>query len=370
MIFTIDSFALLNFRGNLIKELISKSYEVHAIAANFDSVTKDTLQELGAFTHECDFDKVGINLFKDLKSCFQLYKLLKVIKPDRMLSFFIKPVIYGTVCSFFAGVEHRVAMIEGLGSVFSNAGSSRSVKKLLRRFVVTKMYKFSLMLADTVVFLNQDDMDEFNARGVLKKSKATLLGGIGVDLNEWVNEAPVQSPITFVLAARLLREKGIVDYADAARRVKALHPDTRFILLGDTDLNPSSLTHDEINDWVEEGIMEWPGHVSVIDWLSKASVFVLPSYYREGIPRSSQEALAMGLPIITTDSVGCRETVVDGINGYLIPIKNVDVLVDRMLKFVRNPELISKMGKSSRKLAEQEFSEQKKIAIQLNILKC
>lgn len=287
-----------------------------------------------------------------------------------MLSYAIKPVIYGTVCSFFAGVDHRVAMIEGLGSLFSVHDGKVTFGHWLRRALVTKMYKFSLILAKKIIFLNQDDIDEFNNKNILNKSRATLLGGIGVDLKKWVNGPPVQKPITFTLSARLLREKGVTIFADAARQVKSSHPDTRFILLGGLDANPSSLSLDEVNDWVEEGIIEWPGHVSVLEWLSASSVFVLPSYYREGIPRSSQEALAMGLPIITTDNVGCKETVIDGVNGYLIPIKSVEALVDKMLKFINNPNLILEMGKHSRQLAELKFSEGNKVIMQLDILNC
>ena len=154
------------------------------------------------------------------------------------------------------------------------------------------------------------------------------------------------------------------------QKVKALHPETRFILLGGLDPNPSSLSLNEVSDWTESGTIEWPGHVAVKPWLAESSVFVLPSYYREGIPRSSQEALAMSLPIITTDSVGCRETVVDGVNGYLVPVKNVQALVDKMLLFVEDPNLIISMGINSRKIAEERFSEEDKIRSQLQIMNC
>ena len=370
VIFTTYAFSLTNFRGKLIKELVDRSHIVHAIAPDLDAESRRILSKLGAITHDCLFERTGTNIFGDLKASIHLYALLKVIKPDCMLSFFVKPVIYGTVCGFFAKIDHRVAMIEGLGYLFSQDDVHFSFGKWLKRTLVSKMYKLSLMLAKRVIFLNQDDINEFNDRGILKASNATLLGGIGVDLEEWINNGPVINPVTFTLTARLLREKGVVDFASAARRVKSLHPDTRFILLGGLDPNPSSLTFDEVNSWVEEGIIEWPGHVSVIEWLAASTVFVLPSYYREGVPRSSQEALAMGLPIITTDSVGCRETVVDGINGYLIPIKNIEALVDKMLIFINNPELIPKMGRHSRQLAELKFSEEEKIAMQLDILDC
>ena len=370
VIFTTHAFSLTNFRGKLIKELVNKSHIVHAIAPDLDSESRRILNEFGATTHDCNFERTGTNIFHDIKASFHLYFLLKAIKPDCMLSFFIKPVIYGTVCALFAQVKHRVAMIEGLGSTFSSNDGEITFKKWIRVALVTKMYKYSLIFAKKIIFLNKDDINEFNIRGILNKSRTTLLGGIGVDLKEWVNDAPVLHPITFTLAARLLREKGVVVFANAARQVKALHPDTRFILLGGLDPNPSGLSIEEVNSWVEEGILEWPGHVPVFKWLCDSSVFVLPSYYREGVPRSSQEALAMGLPIITTNSVGCKETVIDGVNGYLVPIKNVEMLVDKMLTFINDPDLIIEMGKNSRKLAELEFSEHKKIIMQLKILEC
>lgn len=132
--------------------------------------------------------------------------------------------------------------------------------------------------------------------------------------------------MTFLLAARLLREKGIVEYAEAARLVKALHPEARFVLLGGLDPNPGGLGQPEVQSWVTEGLLEWPGHVAVKPWLAQTSVYVLPSYYREGVPRSTQEAMAMGRAVITTHAPGCRETVDDGVNGFLVPVRDVPAL--------------------------------------------
>jgi glycosyltransferase involved in cell wall biosynthesis len=166
-------------------------------------------------------------------------------------------------------------------------------------------------------------------------------------------------PVTFMLAARMLREKGIVEYAKAARIIKQKHPDTRFILLGSLDTNPGGLSHAEIDGWVAEGILDWPGHVhDVQDWLAQTSVYVLPSY-REGVPRSTQEAMAMARPIITTDAPGCRETVVDGTNGFLVPVRNADALAKAMERFILQPDLIEKMGQASRSMAEERFDVRK-----------
>jgi Glycosyltransferase len=170
------------------------------------------------------------------------------------------------------------------------------------------------------------------------------------------SSAPVTRPVTFLLAARLLREKGIVEYAEAARLVRSRHADARFILLGGLDTNPGGLRRDEIDAWVSEGVLEWPGHVpDVRPWLARASVYVLPSYYREGVPRSTQEAMAMARPVITTDAPGCRETVIDGRNGFLVPPRDPMSLAEAMERFVLDPELIVSMGEESRRIAEERF---------------
>ena len=156
------------------------------------------------------------------------------------------------------------------------------------------------------------------------------------------------------LVAHLLREKWVEDYAAAARLVKQQHPQARFILLGGLDENPGSITQAEVQTWVDEGVLEWPGHSAVPPWLAQTSVFVLPSY-REGVPASTQEAMAMGRAIITTDVPGCRETVVDGDNGFLVPVRDPQALAQAMLRFINQPELIARMGVRSRQMAEEKF---------------
>jgi glycosyltransferase involved in cell wall biosynthesis len=153
-----------------------------------------------------------------------------------------------------------------------------------------------------------------------------------------------------------LREKGIGDFASAARVVKQRYPDTRFILLGGFDGSKRSIDESEVFGWMREGILEWHGHVPVKSWLEQSSVFVLPSFYREGVPASTQEALATGRPIITTDLPGCRETVIDGKNGFLVPDRQPSVLADKMCIFIEQPCLIAEMGRKSRLIAEERFN--------------
>ena len=196
----------------------------------------------------------------------------------------------------------------------------------------------------------------------MKPAQVIKLNGIGVDLVEWMPAPVAIKSITFLLVARLLREKGILEYAAAARIVKSKYPDTRFILLGGVDPNPGSLNTHEVSQWVNDGLLEWPGHVAVKPWLAQTSVFVLPSY-REGVPRSTQEAMAMGRAVITTDVPGCRDTVVEGVNGFLVPVRDAAALADAMMRFIKQPELIETMGKASRALAVERFDVHKVNAV-------
>jgi glycosyltransferase involved in cell wall biosynthesis len=249
-------------------------------------------------------------------------------------------------------------MVEGLGFVFADTGAATppSLRQKILRSVVNWLYARAFSLCRQVIFLNTDDREHFISSGALPSGKGIVLGGIGVDLEQLPQVPVTTQPVTFLLMARLLREKGICQYAEAARIVKAEHPQTRFVLLGGLDPNPGGLSEEEILSWVSEGILEWPGHINdVRPWLQQCSVFVLPSYYREGVPRSIQEAMAMGRPIITTDNVGCRETVEEGVNGFLVPVRDHHKLAEAMLRFVQTPDIIAPMGQASRLAAEKRY---------------
>lgn len=366
-IITSQAFSLHNFRGPLICDLVAKGVTVYALAPDYDAESRKMVAALGAKPVDCVMSRTGMNPWNDGRALFGLTVLLRRLKPDVTLGYFIKPVIYGTLAAWLAGVPRRVAMIEGLGYVFTpSSGRATWQRKLLKTFV-SKLYQFSLDKAHQVILLNQDDMAELVIAGLLDQSRAVNLGGIGVDLADWPWMPVPTQPVTFLLAARLLREKGIVEYTHAARKVKQLYPEVRFVLLGGIDPNPGGLCEDEISAWVVEGILEWPGHVAVKPWLAQTSVYVLPSY-REGLPRSTQEAMAMGRPVITTDAPGCRDTVQEGVNGYLIPVRDVAALTSAMLRFVKNPNLIEPMGRASRRMAEANFDVRKINARLIEIL--
>lgn len=365
-----QAFSLINFRGPLIRALVEAGVQVHALAPDYDADTREGVAALGAQPVDYSLTRAGMNPLCDGLDTLRLARLLRRLRPDATLGYFIKPVIYGTFAAWLARVPRRYAMIEGLGFVFTDGGERLPLRRSLLRSAVRGLYRAALARAQRVVFLNREDTDDFVRAGLVAGDKACCLGGIGVDLVEWTPAPAVSAPVTFVLAARLLREKGIVEYVEAAARVRSQHPAVRFVLLGGLDPNPGGLSQAEIDAWVRAGLIEWPGHVAVRPWLAQASVFVLPSYYREGVPRSTQEAMAMARPVITTDAPGCRETVVEGDNGFLVPMRDVDALVERMLAFVREPALIETMGQRSRALAEARFDVRRSNAALMQIMEC
>ena len=352
-----QAYSLLNFRGSLITEMISRRFEVFALAPDYDEATRSEVCDLRAKSVDYSLSRTGMNPLRDITDMTRLVFLLRRLKPDITLSYANKPVIYGTLAAWLAQVPQRFAMIEGLGYVFTPMGGTEPLKRRVLRGMVKMLYAFALMHVDLVFFLNKDDTNEFLKSRLVSPTKTFLLGGIGVDLDHWSShEPPVTKPVTFLLATRLLREKGVAVYARAARIIKQKHPDTRFVLLGGLDSNPGALSRSEVEAWVEEGIIEWPGHVpDVRPWLAQASVFVLPSYYREGVPRSTQEAMAMARPVITTDAPGCKETVIHGKNGFLVPVRNAEALAAAMEQFILHPDLIDDMGRASRSMAEERF---------------
>ncbi|MHB8117601.1 MAG: glycosyltransferase family 4 protein [Methanothrix sp.] len=355
-----QAFSLLNFRGPLISDMVEKGHEVFALAPDYDKSTRASVRALGAEPMDYSLSRTGMNPIRDAVDTLRLALLLHRLKPEITLAYAIKPVIYGTLAASLARVPQRYGLISGLGYVFITPEGEEPLRRRLLRGAVEFLYSVALSRASRVFFQNKDDIKEFLSNDLVSPEKVVLLDGTGVDLDYWSPALPVREPVTFLLAARLLREKGIVEYAEAARLIRQKHPGTRFILIGGLDTNPGALSRAEVEAWATESILEWPGHVpDVRPWLAKASVFVLPSYYREGVPRSTQEAMAMARPVITTDAPGCRETVIDGKNGFLVPVRNVDALAAAMERFIMQPDLIEKMGRASRCIAKERFDARK-----------
>jgi len=345
-----------NFRGDLIAKLVTAGIRVYALAPDYDDRMRQRVRELGAVPLDMALERAGLRPIRDICDLGRLAIQLRRLKPDVAFAYFAKPVIYGSVAAWLARVPGRYAMLAGMGYVFADDDAKNRLPRRVLREIVTWMYYVAFSCVHSVFFQNPDDLDLFLRRGLLRPDRALRVNGTGVDLQRLKAAPAMNAPITFLMMARLLREKGVCEFAAAARVVRQQRRDVRFVLLGAIDLNPGSLPRDEIEAWVRDGTIEWPGHIDdVRPWIAACSVYVLPSYYREGIPRSTQEAMAMGRPVITTNAIGCRETVRDGYNGFLVPVRNVDALAAAMLHFIDHPELIASMGVASRQLAEERF---------------
>ncbi len=347
-----QAFSMVNFRGPLISALTARGVEVFALAPGLQARDEDAIRALGATPVRYRLNPTGISPLEDFAAAVQLYRALRTIRPDKVLAFTVKPVVFGTLAAWLAGVPKRYALIEGLGRLFVDTAGDRY--PVLQR-TVFELYRLALRRPTKTLLLNRDDKTDLVARGLVADASAEVIGGIGVDLQHWQPAPPVRDPVTFLFAGRLLEEKGVREFIEAARRIRRQRPDVRFVVLGDTEKRRGTVSDAEVQRAVAAGLIEWPGHVPVQPWLTAASVFVLPSYYREGVPRSIQEAMAMGRAVITTDTPGCRDTVIDGQSGLLIPPRDTDALVEAMLHFVRDPEQIAQMGRRSRELAEARF---------------
>ena len=297
-----------------------------------------------------EYDLTELKKIDKSKFC---YSEIKQIKPDVFLGYTIKPVIYGSLAAKIANVNRIYSMIEGLGYAFTGSGIKRKMVGSLAKF----LYRHTLKFQDKIFFLNPDDFALFNKMHLLRDlQQGVLLNGIGVDLDEFL-PAPYPKTISFILIGRLVRDKGVNEYVEAAHIVKQQYPFAVFKLAGFIDKNPTAISEKKLRKWHESGKINYLGLLSketVIKAIANSSVYVLPSY-REGLPVTVMEAMAMARPIITTDVPGCRETVQEGINGFLVSAKNVTDLVKAMKYFLDKPLQVEKMGQASREIAEEKY---------------
>ncbi|WP_404418472.1 glycosyltransferase family 4 protein [Marinospirillum sp.] len=358
--------SVVNFRLDLIKAIQTKGQQVHVACPGILSAAHERLllQELGVQVHHIPMSRAGLNPFADLRTCWALWHLMRHIKPVRVLGYTIKPVIWGSLAAFLARVPQRFALISGLGYAFVEGGAVSKKRALVKR-AAQFLYRLALNRCQRVFFQNPDDEALFRELGILKKATpSTVVKGSGVNLTHFA-PAPLPEKPAFLLIARLLIDKGVREYAQAAERLKAQYPEARFMLVGYLDENPESIKQDELDRWVEGGFIDYLGKLSdVRPAMAQASVFVLPSY-REGTPRSVLEALAIGRAVITTDTPGCRETVIDGENGFLVQPKSVDELAIAMEKLIQNPQQVKAMGEVSLHRAREEFDVHKVNAVML-----
>ncbi|WP_336138844.1 glycosyltransferase family 4 protein [Acinetobacter ursingii] len=352
--------SVLGFRLDLIKTLILNEYEVYVFICEYQDYDLKEIRKLGVTPIIYMMKRGGLNPFTDVKALFELKNKIKQIKPDIVFAYFTKPVVYGSLAAKISGTPKIIGMIEGLGTPFTIQKHGQSLKIKLIRFIQVSLYKIVFPFLDKIIFLNPDDPIDLIKKNNIKhkQDSIAMLGPIGLNLQDYPYSPWDQSQqISFIFVARLLAEKGIFEYLEAAKIVKQKYPKIIFKIIGGLDTeNPYGLTKQQLDDVITTGLIDYPGFVTdVAKHIQDSAVFVLPSYYREGVPRSTQEAMAIGRPVITTDVPGCRETVVDGLNGFLVPKWNPEALAEKMCYFIENPEQINIMGKESYKIAKEKF---------------
>lgn len=358
------------FRADLINSLINLQHDVYAFTDSYNANELTKIETLGVTVIPYRLSRGGLNPLEDIKSTILLAKKIRAIKPDIVLSYFVKPVIFGTLAAKLARVPKTIGMLEGLGYTFTDQPKGLNNKTQAIKSIQIALYKLALPQLNHLIFLNPDDPKDLLERYSIKVKNMYILGGIGLNLEEYAYKAPPnRNFINFLFIGRLLKEKGIHEFITAAKLVKQIYPNTKFTILGSIDeANPGALKKAELNQLVSSSVINFPGHVdNVHEWIANCDVFVLPSY-REGFPRSTQEAMAIGRPVITTDVPGCRETVVDGVNGFLVEKWNPKVLAEKMIYFIENPDQIEKMGLESYKIAQKKFDANEVNKRLLNIL--
>jgi glycosyltransferase involved in cell wall biosynthesis len=349
-----DAKYMLDFRGAVLSQLQERGYRVVVFATALGDFDPAAFGQRGIEFVPWRVAKAGLNPFADIGSALALWGVLRRFRPQIVFAHTIKPVIYAMTMSWLAGVRRRVAMIPGLGYAFTEA--ARGLKRRVVGAAARVGYRLSLSIAHLVIFQNDDDCADLRRVGALSaRTPTAVVNGSGVDMTRFVPAALPKGPTTFLFVARLLRDKGVHEFVEAARIVKAAAPQTRFVLVGAADTNPTAVASDVLKAWEAEGVVEIRGHVAdPRAAYAECHVFVLPSY-REGTPRTNLEAMATARAIITTDVPGCRATVIEGLNGLLTPPRDARALADAMLRLAKDPDRVRKMGEASLRICAEKF---------------
>lgn len=341
---------VFNFRGDLIKDMIAKGNEVYVTGPNQDFM--EDIMALGVKEFiEVPLVKDNTSISGDLVYLKKLRQVIKRVRPELVFEYTIKPVIYGSIAARSCGVKKIYPMVTGLGRVYA----SESVKTKVVRQITKTLYQTAFRGCDKVIFQNGDDVEEFVKGHYLPQSKCVVVNGSGVNMNRFYRSEIPEKPV-FLMVSRIIKEKGVLDFAEAARIVKKKVPEARFVVLGGYDKSIGALKEEDIREYIEDGSIELPGEVKdPVSFYGKSSVFVLPSYYREGLPRTILEGMSCGRPIITTDWTGCREPIVDGVNGFLVPIKSPEKLAEKMSLLATNREMLLKMSDAAYKTCQEKY---------------
>lgn len=335
------------FRLPIMQALVNQGYTVYAICP--DGEKSDDFTRHGITHISYDISRSSLNPIKELQAIRNIYTAIQPLNLDILHTFTAKPNIYGTIAGRLTKIPRIINLVEGLGSFYlENDLKSRIVRTMIE-FLYTQIFKFS----DTVMFVNHDDPAYLISKNIVSPKKVFIMKGVGIDTNEWKPLPKEDEWIRVTMIARALKHKGVIEFIDAATILGKKYPEISFQYVGSPDEgNRFSVTEEFMKAQSSINYLGQQNNIRHI--LSQSDIFVLPSY-REGLPRTSMEAASMGLPIVTTDVVGCRETVDEGITGFLVPPKNSQALADAIEKLILHPLLREKMGKEGREKAIREF---------------
>ena len=342
--------SLIQFRLDMMKSFQNRGYTVVAAGDAPEGKWSDYFSAMGIQYRQIFVQRNGMNPKNDLKTLSSIKKLLQEERPDKIFAYQAKSIVYGGAAAKQLRIKEFYSLIAGVGSIFVSKG----IKIKIVRAILSLQYRHAMNKAPIVFFQNNDDVELFLKKKIVKRSQVCVINGSGVNLDIFT-PMPLPEQTAFLSVSRLIKDKGVREYLSAARIVKERYPHTRFMLVGPFDSNPSAIKPEELKPYIDDNVIEYFGEQrDVRPYLGQCSVFVLPSY-REGVPKTVLEAMASQRAIITTDAPGCRDTVIDGENGYLVPVGDAVALADKMIELLNSPDEIAVMAKKGRRIAEEKY---------------
>lgn len=335
----------------MMSAFVSKGARVVAIGPDPEEKWEEKFADTGIVYRSVPISRNGLSIKDDLKTYRSLKRIIRQEHPDKIFTYQAKSIVYGTLAAHSVDKSIEVySLVAGLGSIFRGKG----LKNKLIKTILSTQYRLAFRYSKRVIFQNNDDRNELMSHGLLDEIKTEIVHGSGVNTDKFNQcDFPDRKAVLFI--GRLIRDKGISEYLELAKRLKQKETGIRCLLVGPYDSNPSAITEEELRPYIKEGIIEYFGEQSdVRPYIAECTVYVLPSYH-EGTPKTVLEAMAMGRPIVTTDAPGCRETIIDGENGFLIPVKNIDELENSVMKIINDESLINRFGEKSREIALEKY---------------
>jgi glycosyltransferase involved in cell wall biosynthesis len=348
-------YSLVNFRLELLRRMVANGHQVLALAPEFDAETREILLDSGVEIEVIPMDRVGMNPFKDLRLVFALRRIFRAFEPDTLLTYTAKPIIYGHLVGRVCGIRRRFALFTGLGYAFSLERPRG--KPWLARFVSVMLYRMGSKGMIGAFAYNPKEIEDIREFHLLPNSVPVLqVPGSGVDVSLFEASKPSITPIKFIMVSRLLKSKGVELFVKAGRNLRAKGYSLDVAVLGPKDTNPDAIQPETLATWVEQGDLDYLGVTKdVRPFLQTASVLVLPSMYREGLPRSILEAMSSGRAVITSDAPGCADSITHGRDGFIVAAGSVAALEQAMQKFLDDPNLAITMGANGRQHACDVF---------------